>query len=251
MQNELPGCFVQFYATAAYPCSYLPGRQARSQVAISADPIDPALYSQLVKQGFRRSGSFVYRPHCDHCRACTPTRIPVSRFVPSRSQKRAWKKHAALVASACPLRFDEEHYALYLRYQARRHQGCGMDHDNPENYSQFLLESTVDSRLVVFRENGVLRMVSLIDGLSDGLSSVYTFFDPDLAGSSLGTWNILWQIMECHRQGLPYLYLGYFIAECPKMAYKTRFRPFEYLVGTQWQEGPSPFASLSPHAFRP
>ena len=161
-------------------------------------------------------------------------RVPVARFVPGRSQRRAWARHGDLVAIERTLDFSEEHYQLYQRYQAARHSGGGMDLDNREQYSHFLLQSHVDTRLIEFREDGVLRMVSVIDLLADGLSSVYTFYEPDLARGALGTYGILWQIETCRRLDLPHVYLGYWIGESPKMAYKSRFRPLEALIDGDW-----------------
>lgn len=234
--SDLPLELLQFYVTAPYPCSYLDARQARSQVVTPTHLITTPVYSELARLGFRRSGHYVYRPWCDRCRSCTPVRIKLDGFSPNRSQKRAWQKHGQLAAHSVARKFSQEQFDLYRRYQKARHAEGGMDHDSEEQFSQFLLSSPVATQLVEFRDtDNNLVMVSVIDLLTDGWSSVYTFYDPHLSGASLGTYNVLWQIEQCRALGLPYLYLGYWIADSRKMAYKANFQPLECFIQGHWQ----------------
>lgn len=227
---------IQFYVTAPYACSYLPDQMARSQVVMPNRLIRSQTYSELVRQGFRRSGHYTYRPHCDFCQACIPIRLDSESFVANRTQRKVWRRHhPSLKISSHALHWSAEHSELYHEYQKARHTDGVMDKEDDSQYREFLLTSHVDSRLIEFRdaETNRLYMVSIVDILSDGLSSVYTFFDPQIKGS-FGTYNILWQIEQCRQLGLPYLYLGYWIRQSPKMSYKSRFTAAQYLHNGHW-----------------
>lgn len=233
--KDIPLSALHLYLTAPYPCSYLDGLEARSQVATPSFLISTPIYSELVRHGFRRSGTFTYRPRCDTCHQCVPVRVAADAFLPTRSQRRSYKQHKGLRVTLHALRDKAEYFELYRRYQEARHRDGGMDDDSPEQYRNFLLQSHVDTLLVEFRENETLRMLSVVDVLADGLSAVYTFYDPDVPHASFGTFNVLWQIDLCRKLQLPYLYLGYWIADSRKMAYKANFQPLEGLQDGVWK----------------
>jgi arginine-tRNA-protein transferase len=197
--------------------------------------LDASTYSRLAEQGFRRSGDLVYRPHCLLCAACVPVRIPVARFAPDRSQRRVWRANADLAVNSMPAEFDEEHYRLFRRYLAARHDDGGMADSSPEDYAGFLCSRWADTRFVEFRSAKELLAVAVVDRLETGLSAVYTFFDPGHAERGLGTLAVLWQVGEARRLGLDWLYLGFWIEDCRKMSYKQHFRPLEARIGEQWR----------------
>ncbi len=226
---------LKFHNTNPYVCSYLPGKLACSEVVTPDYPIDAKTYGKLIQAGFRRSGHYTYRPNCVHCQACLSVRVNVKTFTPNRIQRRVWKQHQHLIATQHMLHYKPEHYELYQRYQNQRHAGGGMDNDCLEQYQNFLLQSHVNSKLVEFHEEKELRMVSIIDVLPDGFSSVYTFYDANAVHASFGTYNILWQIEQCRIHDLTYLYLGYWIKQNRKMHYKANFQPLEVLIDGEWK----------------
>ena len=232
-----PSQWLRLYTSAPYDCSYLPAEKARMQVLDPQATADTAIYAELIEQGFRRSGLSIYRPACPHCQRCLPLRVPVNRFTPNRSQRRAIQQHAALQVRLLPLVFQPEHYALYQQYQQQRHADCVAD-NAPENgeqeYRDFILASPVDSFLAEFRTPaGQLKIVALTDCLPRALSAVYTFYANN-PGASYGTYAILWQIAQARYWGLPHLHLGYWIENSAKMHYKSRFQPYEVLDQGGW-----------------
>lgn len=223
-----------FFATPEHPCSYLEGRQATTMFVDPRAQVDKSLYSQLTELGFRRSGSHYYRPHCRGCNACIPVRIPVQQFRPDRSQRRIRKANQDLDLSLTPVRFDEEIYNLYERYINERHHDGDMYPASREQFTSFLIEGSIDGFFLEMRRDGQLIGVAVVDVLDNGMSAIYTMFEPGEEKRSLGTYAILWQVEEACRRGLPHLYLGYWIRQCRKMNYKTRFRPLQQLINGRW-----------------
>lgn len=225
---------LKFYATQPHPCSYLPEEQA---VTLFLDPqqtIEPDTYSQLSELGFRRSGEHLYRPHCAQCRACVPARIPAADFVPNKQQKRILKRNRDLqVTSRRPV-MNEEIYQLYSRYIIARHSDGDMYPPSREQFQSFLVSEDAFCEFNEFRLDGRLLAIAVTDRLNNGLSAVYTFFDPDESSRSLGRYAILWQIEQARQAGLPAVYLGYWIRNCRKMSYKTEYRPLEMLINQRW-----------------
>lgn len=225
---------LNFYATPEHDCGYLPDRRAKT---IFADPnatIDAKLYSELSQFGFRRSGSHIYRPHCDGCQACIPIRVNVDEFTATRSQKRCFKKNKDLNFHVIDSIDTDEHYLLYENYINLRHADGDMYPPSREQYSDFLTKEWGVTEFLEYRLDGKLIAVSVVDRLSNGLSAIYAYFEPEAAKRSLGVFNVLHQIERAKTEGLPYVYLGYWIKACQKMRYKMDYRPFEVFIDNQW-----------------
>ncbi len=231
---------LQFYVTTPYACGYLPNQLAQSLIATPHYLVESNVYSSLISQGFRRSGKFAYRPHCENCNACIAVRLVLDQFTPTRSQKRAYKLHANLNARVLPLGFQQQHFELYTSYQKLRHadealsQQTEIDTD-AEQYRQFLCKSNVESLMIEFSDaTGAIKIVSVVDMVSDGVSAVYTFYDALETKASFGTYSIMWLAEWTKMLGLPYLYLGYWIEDSKKMAYKQQFKPLQKLLNGEW-----------------
>jgi arginyl-tRNA--protein-N-Asp/Glu arginylyltransferase len=231
----------EMFLSMPHPCSYLPGRVATSLFVDPRAPLNSATYASYMRLGFRRSGDLVYRPHCRDCQACIPVRLPVGAFRPSRSQRRIQARNNDLRVLARSPEYDPEHFALYLRYQKHRHAGGGMDDPDPQKYTNFLLSRHVHTVFYEMRWRSRLLGVAVVDHLPDGLSAVYTFFDPAETRRSLGSFAVLWQIERARQLGLDWVYLGYLIRECTKMSYKENFQPLEAYVDGRW----SPLTPMS------
>jgi len=225
---------IPLILTGEQPCGYLEGRLSCSLFIDPSVPLSPPLYGLLLANGFRRSGDRVYRPFCGGCSACMPVRLEVAKFSPNRSQQRCWNKNAATRAKVKPKFFDPVHYAMYQRYQLARHAGGDMANSTPDEYLNFLASSWCKSHFVEFCIDGKLAAVAVVDQVENALSAVYTFYEPDFSGFSLGTFAVLWQIQQARIWQCDYLYLGYWIKDCRKMAYKSQFKPIQGLIDNQW-----------------
>lgn len=221
-----------------HPCSYLERRLARSVFVDPQLKLDASRYGALLDLGFRRSGNYVYRPACSACQQCRPVRVPVAEFVSDRGQRRCLRNNADL---SCTLRaeLDDEHYELYRRYLRARHPGGGMDPEDREAFHAFLSSTWGHTEVIAVRDrSGRLLAGGVADRVPQGLSAVYSWFDPDEPRRSLGTYLILLEIERARALGLPYLYLGYWVAGSPSMDYKRGFRPLEVLGPRGWRPTP-------------
>jgi arginyl-tRNA--protein-N-Asp/Glu arginylyltransferase len=233
-----------FFVTAPAPCPYLAGRAERKLIVELAGDGAASFYDDLSRAGFRRSHRFAYRPACRGCAACVPVRIAVERFTPTRSARRVLGRNRDLRGLIVAARASPEHFRLFWIYQRARHSDSDMAAMSYADYRAMIEDTPVRTILAEFRDgDGRLVAASLIDLLDDGLSAVYSFYDPQQSKRSLGTWIILWLIEECRRRALPYVYLGYWIADSPKMGYKARFTGLERLVAGGWIDFPRPAAA--------
>lgn len=236
MRHSLP-LAPQFYVTAPQPCPYLPGRMERKLfTALQGDSAEK-LNDSLSKQGFRRSQNVLYRPSCSDCSACLSARIDVRRFAPSKSQRRALKRNANLARRASSPWATEEQFSLFRRYLDTRHADGGMADMDIFEFAAMIEETPIRSRVVEYSDtaSGDLKAVCLTDVLDDGVSMVYSFYEPELARQSLGTWMILDHVEIAREAGLPYVYLGYWVPGSPKMGYKAQFSALEVYRRGRWE----------------
>lgn len=226
---------IPLLITEQNPCSYLDKRNSQSVFVHPSMTIDTGMYSQLIEQGFRRSGSEVYTPHCSGCSECIPTRLAVEQFIPNRNQKRCIKKNQFTTVIVKPAQFEKEHFELYLRYQKHKHKEGGMVNSTEDDYINFLASSWCNTLFVEFSINDELAAVAVVDLLDNALSAVYTFFEPDLSQYSLGNYAVLWQIEHAKKLQLEFVYMGFWIKECRKMSYKTQYQPIQGFINNEWK----------------
>lgn len=224
-----------FFATAPMPCPYLPGRIERRLVTELVGRQATAFHDTLSQAGFRRSHCIAYVPVCRDCNACTAVRIVADQFKLSRGHRRIWERNKDLTPRETPSRASEEQYALFRIYQEHRHRDGEMAHMDFYDYQTLVEDTPVDTMMLEFRDDkSKLVAACLTDHLADGLSAVYSFFDPNLSRRSLGTYMILWLVQEAQASSNPFVYLGYWITDCAKMSYKSRFAPLEAYTAKGW-----------------
>ena len=225
---------LQFYQTQAHPCSYLYGESARTIFLNPKQKIDNAVYSQLSEFGFRRSGQHIYKPMCQQCKACIPLRVPVDTFEATRRQKRTLKRNKDVIIKAVSTINTDEHYALYHRYITERHADGDMYPPTKEQFLSFLADKWASVNYYEYRVEGRLIAVSVADIMDNGVSAIYTYFDPSETQRSLGRFVILSLIKLAKKKNLPCVYLGYWIKSSEKMRYKSEYRPLEILIDDRW-----------------
>ena len=227
---------LQYYITPPHDCSYLESKSARMVFLDPVHRIDVLTLSELSRVGFRRSGDFIYRPECYLCRQCLSCRVPIAEFRMNGQQKKAWKHNQDLQMRIVPVSdANLQHYQLYERYINQRHADGDMYPASYDQFEKFLLHSCTESFFIELWQEDKLIAVSTCDLLDDGLSAVYTFFDPDESRRSLGVFAILKQIEYATQLNLNYLYLGYWVPHSAKMNYKSQYTPLELLLDGQWR----------------
>ena len=234
MQDSHESEQAQFFLTPKHPCSYLNRNNAQTLFFDPRQIITSETYQALTDQGFRRSGSHLYRPHCGACNACIPTRVPVAQFKTSRSQRRVLKRNQDITVRIEEATFSQRHYHLYERYISLRHADGDMFPASEDQFRSFLLSPWSDCLFVSLYLEERLLSVAVTDRQLHGLSAIYTFFEPNEDHRSLGVLSILKQIEFCQELSLPFLYLGYWIKDCQKMSYKTAYRPTQLYVNNNW-----------------
>ncbi|NCF45136.1 MAG: arginyltransferase [Proteobacteria bacterium] len=225
---------LDFYLTPPHPCSYLDRSDAQTLFADPRRIITSSSYQHLSDQGFRRSGGHLYRPRCNHCSACIAVRVPMASFKPTRSQRRNLRKNRDLRVEVEPARFTQRHYQVYERYISLRHTDGDMYPASEDQFRSFLLCAWATTRFVCVYDGERLLSVAVTDQLDDGLSAVYTFFEPAEQSRGLGVYSILQQIELSKALGLSHVYLGYWIKESAKMNYKSQFRPLQMFIDGRW-----------------
>ena len=225
---------LKVYTTYPHSCSYLEDQEATTLFVDPRQRMDKQLYSNLSLLGFRRSGNHIYRPHCTYCDACIPARVPVAQFAPKRGQRRTWTRNRDLMVQRTDDIRDDAAFNLYRRYIELRHADGDMYPPDREQYESFLNNAWDCTHYYRFYDRGSLIALAVVDELVDGLSAIYTFFEPEAHKRSLGVYAILWQIEAARDMGLDYLYLGYWIRDCQKMSYKSDYRPLELYVKSRW-----------------
>jgi leucyl-tRNA---protein transferase len=226
-----------FFTTAPLPCPYLPGRRERRLVTDLSGSQTAAFHDLLSQAGFRRSHGLAYVPICPGCNACVAVRVKARHFQPTRTQRRIWRKNIDISVSIQPARATDEQFALFRDYQLARHEDSEMSLMDFHDYRALVETTPVETIVLEFRdETHRLVAACLTDCMADGYSAVYSFFAPELSARSLGTFIILSLIDKARAAVLPHVYLGFWIAECRKMAYKTSFQPFEVYADGKWEQ---------------
>ncbi len=226
---------IPLFLTDQQPCSYLDKKNSQSAFVHPSFSLNTAIYSQLIEQGFRRSGNEVYIPHCPDCSDCIASRIATDQFIPNKNQKRCLKKNQHTSVIVKPAQFEQAHYDMYMRYQKHRHQAGGMADSSEDDYINFLSSDWCNTLFVEFSIDDELAAIAIVDLLDNALSAVYTFFEPEFSSYSLGTYAVLWQINHAKEMNLAFVYMGFWIKDCRKMSYKTQYQPIQGFINNEWK----------------